>query len=64
LVISGDPKDAEPTRVLIAKITKLEKLQHNRLEAKNQCGSKLVEQIYVESTKNTKKKIQFGNYVL
>jgi hypothetical protein len=30
--INGDHIDAEPTRVLIAKITKLEKLQESGLE--------------------------------
>jgi hypothetical protein len=33
LAISGDHKDAKPTGILIAKITKLEKLQDDRLEA-------------------------------
>jgi hypothetical protein len=32
LAINGDHKDVEPTRVLIARITKLKKLQENRLE--------------------------------
>jgi hypothetical protein len=31
--ISGDHKDVEPTKLLITIITKLEKLQENRLEA-------------------------------
>jgi hypothetical protein len=39
LVISGDHKDVEPTKVLIAKITKLEKLQQNRLEVQNNVGA-------------------------
>jgi len=39
LVISGDHRDAEPTGVLIAIITKLEKLQDNILEAKNNLGA-------------------------
>jgi hypothetical protein len=33
LAISGDHIDAEPTRILIVIITKLEKLQQERLEA-------------------------------
>ncbi len=33
LVISGDHKDAELTRVLTTKIKKLKKLHENRLEA-------------------------------
>jgi len=37
--INGDHKDAKPTRVLITKITKLEKLQENGLEAKNNVGA-------------------------
>jgi hypothetical protein len=32
LVVNGDHKDAKPTKVLIARITKLEKLQENKLE--------------------------------
>jgi hypothetical protein len=32
LAISGDHKDAEPTRVPIARIAELEKLHENRLE--------------------------------
>jgi len=35
LAISGDHRDVEPTRILIAKITKLEKLHENRLEVQN-----------------------------
>jgi hypothetical protein len=37
-VISGDHRDLEPTKVLIAKITKFEKLQENRLKAQNNVG--------------------------
>jgi hypothetical protein len=33
LAISGDHKDAKLTKMLITKITKLEKLQANKLEA-------------------------------
>jgi hypothetical protein len=33
--ISGDHKDAKPTKVLTTKITKLKKLQENKLEANN-----------------------------
>jgi hypothetical protein len=39
LTISGDNKDVEPTRVLIAKIIELEKLQEDKLEAKNNVGT-------------------------
>jgi hypothetical protein len=38
LAINGDYKDAEPTKVLIAKITKLEKLHEDRLEAHSNVG--------------------------
>jgi len=31
--INGDHRNAEPTRVLTTRITKLEKLQQNKLEA-------------------------------
>jgi hypothetical protein len=37
--ISGDHKDAEPTRVPPTKITKLEKLHENKLEAQNNVGA-------------------------
>jgi hypothetical protein len=40
LTINGDHKDVEPTRVLIARITKLEKFQENKLEAHNNVGAK------------------------
>jgi hypothetical protein len=39
LVIRGDHKDAKPTRILIAIITELEKLQENKLEAHNNVGT-------------------------
>jgi hypothetical protein len=39
LTISGDHKNAEPTKVLITKITKLEKLYENKLEAQNNVGA-------------------------
>ncbi len=32
LAISGDHKDVEPTKVLTTRITKLEKLEENKLE--------------------------------
>jgi len=32
LTISGDHRDAKPTRVLTTRITELEKLQENKLE--------------------------------
>jgi hypothetical protein len=32
-IISGDHKDVEPTKVLITRITNLEKLEENKLEA-------------------------------
>jgi hypothetical protein len=53
LAISGDRKDAKPTRVLIIRITKLEKFQDNRLEVQK-CGSQPVEQFFLESMKKHK----------
>ncbi len=38
-VISGDHKDAEPTRMLTTKIIELEKIQENKLEAQNDVGA-------------------------
>jgi hypothetical protein len=38
LAINGDHEDVEPTRALIAIITKLKKLQENKLEAQNNVG--------------------------
>jgi hypothetical protein len=38
LAISGDHKDVEPTKMLIAKTIELEKLQENKLEAQNNVG--------------------------
>jgi hypothetical protein len=37
--ISGNYKDVKPTRVLIARIISLEKLQANRLEVQNNVGT-------------------------
>jgi hypothetical protein len=39
LAINGDHKDVEPTKMLIAKIIELEKLQENILEAWNNLGA-------------------------
>jgi hypothetical protein len=39
LAISGDHRDAKPTKVLTTIIIKLEKLQENRLEAQNNVGA-------------------------
>jgi hypothetical protein len=33
--INGDHKDAKPTKVLIAKVIELQKLQENKLESQN-----------------------------
>jgi hypothetical protein len=37
--ISGDQEDAKPTKVLTTRITKLEKLHDNKLEAQNNVGA-------------------------
>jgi hypothetical protein len=37
--ISGDHKDAKPTRVLPTKITKLKNLYENKLEVQNNVGA-------------------------
>jgi hypothetical protein len=37
--INRDHKDVEPTRILIVRITKLENLQENKLEAQNNVGA-------------------------
>jgi hypothetical protein len=39
LAISGDHKDAKPTRVLTTRIIKLDKLQENRVEGHNNVGA-------------------------
>ncbi len=39
LAISGDHKDAEPTRILTTRIIKLDKLQENRVEGHNNVGA-------------------------
>jgi hypothetical protein len=38
-IISGDHKDAKPTKVLTTKIIEREKLQENELEAQNNVGA-------------------------
>ncbi len=38
LTINGDHRDAKPTKVLIPRIIKLEKLHENRLETQNNVG--------------------------
>ncbi len=62
--ISGDHIDAKPTRVLTTRITKLEKLQENKLETQNNVGANQWNKFMWSQQKNTKKKFQFGNYVL
>ncbi len=37
--INGDPRDAKLTKVLTSRITKLEKLQENKLEVQNNVGA-------------------------
>jgi hypothetical protein len=39
LIINGDHRDVEPTRMLTTIITKLERLQENKLEAQNYVGA-------------------------
>ncbi len=39
LAINGDHKNVELTKVLIARIAKLEKLQENELDAQNNVGA-------------------------
>jgi hypothetical protein len=64
LAIIGDHRDAERTRVLTAKITELEKLQENKLEAQNNVGANQWSRFLWSQHKHTKKKFQFGDYVL
>jgi mRNA-degrading endonuclease toxin of MazEF toxin-antitoxin module len=63
-IISGDHINAEPTIVLIARITKQKKLHENRLEVQNNVGANQWNKFLWSQQKNTKKKFQFGNYVL
>jgi hypothetical protein len=63
LTISGDHKDVEPTRVLIARITKLEKLQENILEVQNHVRANQWSRFLWSQQKHTNKKFQFGDYV-
>jgi hypothetical protein len=62
--ISGDHKYAKPTRVLIERIAKLEKLQENRLEAQNNFGENQWNKFLWSQHKRMEKKFQFGDYVL
>jgi hypothetical protein len=39
VVINGNHRDAEPTKMLTAIIIELEKLQENKLEAQNNVGT-------------------------
>ncbi len=64
LVISGDHIDVEPTKVLTTRITELEKLHENKLEAQNNVGINQWKFFMWNQQKNTKKKFQFGDYVL
>ncbi len=63
LAIGGDHIDVEPTRTLIAKITKLEKLQENVLEAQNHVGANQWNRFVWSQHKHTNK-FQFRNYVV
>jgi hypothetical protein len=60
LIISGDHTDVEPTKMQVARITKLEKLQENKLEAQNNVGVNQWSKFLWSQQKNTKKKFQFG----
>jgi hypothetical protein len=62
--ISENHKDAKPTRVLHTKIIELEKLCENILEVQNNVGANQWSRILCNQKKNTKKKFQFGNYVM
>jgi hypothetical protein len=64
LAINGDHKDAELTKVLTTKLTKLEKLQENKLKSQTNMGANQWNRFLWSEQKNTKKKFQFGNYVL
>ncbi len=61
--ISGDHRDAKPTRMLTTRITKLEKSQENKLETWNNVGANQWNKFLWSQQKNTKK-FQFGDYVL
>ncbi len=62
--ISGDHKDREPAKIIIARTIKLEKLQENKLEAQNNVGINQWSNFLWSQHKHKKKKFQFGNYVL
>ncbi len=67
--MNGDHRDADSTRVLIAKITELEKVHEDILEAQynvgaNQWSRFLWSRFLWSQHKNTKKKFKFGDYVL
>jgi hypothetical protein len=62
--ISGDHKDEKPTKVLTAMITKLEKLQENRLEVQNNFGENQWNKIIWSQHKHIENKFQFGDYVM
>jgi hypothetical protein len=63
LVIRGDHKDAKPTKILIAIIIELEKLQENKLEAHNNVGTNQWSIFLWNQQKHIEKKFQFGDYV-
>jgi hypothetical protein len=62
--ISGDHKDTKPTKVLTTIITKVEKLQENKLETQNNVGVNQWSKFFWSQQKNIEKKFQFGDYVL
>jgi hypothetical protein len=64
LAISGDHKDAKLTRMLTTRITKLKRLQDNRLEVQKDVGANQWNRFLWNQQKNTEKKFQFGDYVL
>jgi hypothetical protein len=61
-LLMGDHRDVESTKVLATRITLLEKLQENRLEAHNNVGANQWSKFMWSQQKNTEK-FQFKDYV-
>jgi hypothetical protein len=64
LAINGNHRNVEPTRILTTKIIELKKLQENKLKVQNNVGTNQWNKFLCSQQKHTKKKFQFGNFVL
>jgi len=64
MAINGNPRNEKPTKILTTKITKLEKLHDNKLEAQKNVGKNQWNIFLWSQQKHIEKKFEFGDYVI